>query len=505
MKIKRLAAMVLSVAFVLPVIGCGTNGNKDTVLLKPGMSYKISEKNTPAEYYSLSYDIIGGNDVMPISVFVGPMLSGGSEDANPQPNFISDKYFSLMSEAGINLSVYTTWFYEKNPSAYKTMLSLGEKYGIGFYVPSNTLAGLIGTRTQGTEMTEMDMDLLYDKIMDISDNLNYRSFVGLWVYDEPFPHWQLKNSKVFAQAIKELNLPGVTSYCNIVGSWEGEFAFWNTCAPTKFEDYAKAYMEIGFPMLSATQYPYCINWPKYDDEYKETRLKTHLFRLLALYRSLALEYKVPAWRMMQAGGDWTSGTDSVGYYPDEGEFLYDINCSLAFGMKGIQYYTGFQVEGDSITSDGSVDKGRIGIFGIDGEIHQWYYYAKKAGKQVHAVDHVLMNSANIGVLVSGKKTPSIVGNPLDGTMYEGDSIIIKDSYRELKSVSGEAVIGCFDYLGGTALYVVNGSHKNKNDVTLNFNDKYAYDITQRAETVAVTGKSVTLTLAAGEAALVVVR
>ena len=80
-----------------------------------------------------------------------------------------------------------------------------------------------------------------------------------------------------------------------------------------------------------------------------------------------------------------------------------------------------------------------------------------------------------------------------------------ESYRELTSISGgDCVVGCFDYKGGTALYVVNYNRKEKADITLHFDrDDYRYTVTQRAESVDVVGNAVPLRLDAGEGALIV--
>lgn len=507
--IKSVAIGLSSLLLATGAFACSENptvSTSDTVLFEDGMSYVVSEKGTPKEYYSLSYDIIGGSDVMPIGGFAVPHVSGGSTDGNNVADLISEYYFQLIEDCGVNLFVYTTDFYEHNPSAQKKLLQLAEDHGIGVYMTSATLASMVGSRTSGTEIEEWDKEMLYDKVMELSSNMQYRSFVGLWLYDEPFPHWQLKNVKSLAEALVELDIPGLTYYCNIVGYWEGESNFWSTCAATTFDSYAEEYMSIPLEMLSATQYPYDNDWTTLSKESQDAKLKSGLFMKLSLYRAIAEENGVPFWRMLQAGGDFGTNKESKGYFPEEGEMLYDINCSLAWGAKGIQYYTLCGHQGDCSTGGETYDTEKSGLFGPDGNINRWYYYAQKANKQIQACDHVLMNAANEGVLVHGDYAKKLVGsNPLAGTKYESNNLIL-DAYRQLKSVSGDdAIIGCFDYQGGTALYVVNGHRDEKGDVTLNFDDRYCYDVIQRTETVSVVGNSVPLTLAPGEGVLVVLR
>ena len=113
-----------------------------------------------------------------------------------------------------------------------------------------------------------------------------------------------------------------------------------------------------------------------------------------------------------------------------------------------------------------------------------------------------MNSANIGLLVHGDKASALARVSDEGR----DELIRDGKFRQLASVSGDdCFVGCFDYLGGTALYVVNYSRKDKAHVTLNFNKKYGYEVIQRAVSTEVAAKNLPLTLEAGEGVLVVVK
>ena len=88
---------------------------------------------------------------------------------------------------------------------------------------------------------------------------------------------------------------------------------------------------------------------------------------------------------------------------------------------------------------------------------------------------------------------------------EGEDVIL-DNFRQLKKISGDSCfVGCYDYLGGSAYFVTNASRNNKATVTLNFDDKYCYDVTQRGQTVTVVGTSMDLILQPGEAVMVALR
>ena len=66
-------------------------------------------------------------------------------------------------------------------------------------------------------------------------------------------------------------------------------------------------------------------------------------------------------------------------------------------------------------------------------------------------------------------------------------------------------MGCFDYKGGTALYVARNSIASAGTVTLHFNGNYGYDIVTRGETSFKAGESVNLYLEAGEGVLITLR
>ena len=76
MKNKKLLALLLAGVTTFACASCGnTNkpgnssggGLKNTVVLyKDGMSYTESEKTAESEVYALSYEIMGGSDVMPV-------------------------------------------------------------------------------------------------------------------------------------------------------------------------------------------------------------------------------------------------------------------------------------------------------------------------------------------------------------------------------------------------------------------------------------------------------
>ncbi len=73
------------------------------------------------------------------------------------------------------------------------------------------------------------------------------------------------------------------------------------------------------------------------------------------------------------------------------EILWQVNTALAYGMKGIQYFTFWQPLVDGVW--------RGGMIAPDGEKYPQYYYVQNANRQIQLCQHLLMNSHFVGLMV----------------------------------------------------------------------------------------------------------
>ena len=502
----------------LVALGCtvGCNGNNapagDVKLYTDGMTYSESTKRAESEVYSLYYEFLGGKDVMPVGGFYAPYASGGSTDGNEKPDLLTDYYFAALKDAGINAMFYSPdrWVENGANTNVKKALDLCEKNGIGYYVDTYYVMGQLGTRTEKYPVENMELatDAGKQKLSDIIDDIlndgkggKRKCVLGILGVDEPFTG-QLPNLGVLHDAFYSLeNTKGMDIYINSIGYWAGENNFWGYSDPIGFDEYLKEYFKTVKPaMLSVTQYPFT------SASTAETTVVSLLNDMLSVYRKYANENKVPFWRMLQAGGQWNDNAEwipSVDPYPSEGELLYDVNSSLAYGAKAIEYFPLVQPYYFAQEEGGTYDFTRCGLIGADGNLTQWYYYAKRANAQVQAVDEYLMNAMNEGVIVHGEAANDAIvtnGKP-------GEELIKSGKYYELTGVYGDdCVVGCFNYKGKTALYVVNYNRTEKANVTLSFDkNDYRYTVIQRAVSADVVGGNLPLTLDAGEGALIVLK
>ena len=124
--------------------GCAGEDKQNKVTVEP------MEKE---ESYGVSFDIMGGKDVMPIGGFYGPYNAKGSVNANDYPNYLTDDVYEKLSDAGINLIVQS---YISGDPYIQDALDLGEKYGIGLMVPDSTLSNPdIASKKSDLELAEI--------------------------------------------------------------------------------------------------------------------------------------------------------------------------------------------------------------------------------------------------------------------------------------------------------------------------------------------------------------
>ena len=183
------------------------------------------------------------------------------------------------------------------------------------------------------------------------------------------------------------------------------------------------------------------------------------------------------------------------YFPNEEQFNWNVNTSLAFGAQGIQYFPLLQPYQFTITKDGDYECN--GIIGAMGNKTQWYYYAQTINQHIKAIDEVLMNSTHKGVIASGEQA----NKDLEFTTC----VIESGSFNELQSVSGDALVGCFNYQGKTALYVVNHSFEYAQEVKLTFDRVQNLQLIQKAKKADANASELTLNMAAGEGILIVIQ
>ncbi len=429
------------------------------------------------EVQAVSFDFIGGSDVMPISGYYGPYMVDSSVDGESFPNYITDEIFESITECGVNMTHYTRTDYKTSPEDTRKLLELGEKYGLGLFVQDTMLQTL--ATGDGTNLLKVS-----ERITEYSD---YPAFCGVYVVDEPgTPYYypskdQAHDISAFAPLFTDL------ASLNMVGGGN-LFPVWEEADYEKYNQMIEEYCTTCNP--SYLSFDYYV--------WDEGRTKAGYFYNVDVIRKYAEEQEIPFWVYVQAGSQWNDAAekfDTNGYYPTEGQFRWNVNTALAYGAKGIQYFPLIQPTYFALAESTPWDFQRNGIIGAAGNKTQWWHYAKSINEQIAAVDSVLMNAVNKGVIASGEEAMQ----DMKGMNY----LLEGTSWREVEGVQGNALIGCFNFKGKSALYVVNYEAEKAQKVTLDLKDSYKATVTQQAKVSYVDTNKMTLDLKAGEGVLVV--
>lgn len=443
-----------------------------------------------------------GKNEMPILGFSGPSYKAGLLNGIDY-NTMTDEVYQLVQESGIKAISYTPYQdFSEQAARDKVIqnLKLADKYNLGMYVHDSTFSE---REKQGKTVEELQEGMS----RQIGLYSAYKSFLGLHIVDEPHTATYKPDSMAADALDRDLD-----HYDNVIGmvkEYTNLRGYVNIDYLTGFDTFIDTMLDRGVDMISYDYYP--ISASKEGDTWKKNINYEKFYTSLNILRKKMQDKENPFWVTAQVGNSNT--TEEV--IPNEclqtpEELQWEINAGLAFGAKGIQYYSviqGFAYSGlNQITGVGSVQGNRQGLISIDGTKNTRYYDAvKRVNLYITEIDQVLMNASNQGM----------ISNDTNVTDY-----ISLNDYTDsvLRSVDGEKyLIGCFDYRGKKAYLVVNTDITNtatSHSYTLNLADNAAYTLYQQNNNVSTnccaksTGKTVDKkvtinNLAAGQSALIV--
>ena len=478
-----------------------TQADFDAFVIIRGDVTKKDEVLSQYHTDAVSYEYLGGKDVMPIGGFYGPY----------NDTTITDGMFQLIKESGVNLITYTPANAETNENWLQQALVLAEKYGIGVFVSDDGL-NVIEKDANGNVTGQQVVSSVEDLAAQMAAYSNYDSFLGINVVDEPkgAADWATETNKDDADTYyKRYNyyrdlakaiLPytNITSYINMHGSQGVDKGTYSAYVSQIAKD---------VDVLSFDTYPYF----EKDAYTRLTRLAAYL-ESLDIVRQAAQDNGKAFWSYVQAGTDFrddSSDSATAGYYT-EADTLWIVNTSLAFGAKGIQYFPLLQPEHFSYdkTSASDHDYDRNGIIGANNQANRYYAMVQKANKQIAAIDDVLMNAKSNGVIVTGKaksdvSTASLGRNHTFTGIMSQKNGVYTDMLKNVTSGNGGAMVGAFDYQGYEAYYVVNYDRSASQEITLTLNTKAKYRAIADAVTTTGNASDITLTIPAGAGVLVV--
>ncbi len=471
----------------------GNVGFKDLALLK-SVTEGTTMQSIKDKYHvpAITYDYLGGDDVMPIVGFNGPYV--GEND------LLTDEVMKLIKDSGVNMISSTNHSMGQNNGHALKAIKEAEKYGLGFYMRDFDLNAeidlLYGTKTEGATLTDEEF------MSYLNRYASYENFLGINVIDEPTPNSDSFTSddlinrqlKYYDGLGSRLNaFTNLAGYVNLYPSWAPQ-----ATTGTTYSNYVSTVKnQMNAKMLSVDHYPFNI----------EAGIDNAYMYFKSLWTvSQTASTTIPWWGTVQAGGDFRDNESAEAtnndFLPTKAETFWNVNTILAFGAKGVQWFPLVQPEGfANDNSDDGKDYDRNGVVGADAQKTPFYDYAKEINKHIAAIDEVLMKAQNTGIMWTG--TNASYNLQRAGVTQTGST----DMLKNIHATSGDgAIVGCFDYRDTEAFYVVNYDIEKSETVTLTFANNYKYKIVQNAVATygSTTNKECVINLAAGEGVLVVV-
>lgn len=439
---------------------------------------KQNEKKVPA--------FVVEENVMPIVGFYGPCRVKDRK-RNEEYDSITDDIYEKIKEVGVHLINLSHNEYQNEDEKQHVLDSLAyaEKHGIYMFVQDKGIP----------------FDASVEDIKKRTDEYsNFASFKGVHTVDEPGNDTEW--SRVINPIGRRPTIDDIAELATRLNTMEDMVGFTNLMpfrewiGVENYEQYIEEYIEKCHPRVISFDYYL------YDPHYHVSH--PGYFINLSIIREKSLKHGVPFWTFIQAGSYWNDGAAQLEPTPNDkptrGQLLWNVNTALAYGSKGIEYFPLIQPFWFSWQENNTNDFGRNGLIGANGEPTQWYVYAKEANKHIRAVGEVLLKAQNKEILAVG-------------TVAQADTGLKAKSYGvvervETKNKSYGAIVGCFDYLGRDAFYVVNYKDGENEEVTLTFTEKQKYRVIseQISEEMPMSGEGMdcTVKLIEGGAALIVI-
>ncbi len=288
--------------------------------------------------------------------------------------------------------------------------------------PQSALQALTEQESAGDLQAQAagDQDSVSQRLQQLYDKFGtHPALAGLLLYDEP--HRSLFGTLRYAKNQVEQKFGnGELPYVNV---WPSHASPKNALGAESYTDYLEKYMNetkypnsaVAPPVLSFDHYPLLA----------DERTTPDFFYNHAVIRNFARRFRVPSWGFVQSVGfDGRAVGLGVRRRPDEAEIFWQINVALAYGVKGIQYFTYWT------PSDPDVGF-KNALITRDGTQTDLYDYAQRANEFLRKVGRVLLPLASVSVTHFGEKRL-----PRGAKLFKGDSYV--------RAASGSpAILGSF--------------------------------------------------------------
>ena len=234
----------------------------------------------------------------------------------------------------------------------------------------------------------------------------YPALAGLLLYDEP--HRSLFG--VLRDAKEQVERQRSGEDLPYVNVWPSHASPKNALGAESYTDYLEKYMNetrypnsaVAPPVLSFDHYPLLT----------DERTTPDFFYNHAVIRNFARRFGVPSWGFVQSMGfDGRKVGLGVRRRPDEAEIFWQINVALAYGVKGVQYFTYWTPQNNEVKFGNA-------LISRAGTRTSLYGYAQRANDFLRKVGGVLLPLTSYSVTHFGEKRL-----PRGAKLFKGDSYV----------------------------------------------------------------------------------
>ncbi len=399
----------------------------------------VEEVEGPLIKYDFTY--MDEQVEMPLLGYMG--VPGDAINGSAAPSFLTRANVQAYKDAGFNI---LSGLYEKVPlhnAEVMKALEICEELELTYFVCDNAYRSSFDEEQSSVPDKEYFMQLMSNDFYFDSP-----AFGGIAVRDEPnifcFDQMASVNS-----ALLEITEGKKLMYTNLFpkGANQLQLGFSNVATAStweQYDQYVKDYLQKVNPIVLAYDC-YVMTAPNATVSSANSSKGGvgNYIRSLSMYREYAKQYNIPFW-VTVAAHDHIRTKDSIPLKQTQ----WTVNTSLAYGAKGVQYYTywnsGASTENKENWADQSNSRSQ-GLVSFNGALTDNYYRIKKINDQIKLIDHILLNSNHKGIIQFGTQHLELIAKD------------VLNGYGELREVSGDAFVGCFDYNGNDLYYVVNNS------------------------------------------------
>lgn len=398
-----------------------------------------------------SYDVMGLKEI-PVGLWV-----------TPPDGYQNTAEFARIRESGINFVNGFHYFENSNLKIMQT-LDFCQENNLKYFANKAVVADDIHKYANKPDET------LLKKFTDgIKPYMNHPAFAGELLIDEPGKPLFSALAK-FTQAFEKA-YPDKLWHVNLFPM----YATGGIQAPS-YADYINNWMvEMNPKFVSYDSYPLLTDGKIINDYYHN----------LDLIRSKTRFKKIPFWVFIQTLS--IRGTPGVSNKrePSEADIRWQVWASLAFGAKGIQYFTYW-------TPGGGTEQFGDALITVDGKKTIRYDYVKKLNADFKEIGKILLECHAEGVIQTAA-SPYQLHSPLH-------------SFGPVQEVAGDdAITGCFTSADGKKKFLIHPLMPEKGArVKLQLQNTTQVKVWRNAQasTVQVTNQQLELTMEKGEAVFI---